>query len=315
MTATSGGTLHHHHHGLFSISHHTVVAVVVSLLSSISFAVATVAQQRAAASVDEDATEGTSFVTTLLTSWAWWGGTLGNIGGYVLQAIALAYGSLLVVQPIIVTAVLFALPLDARLKKVKMPAEVWVWGVVLVVSLALFVVTGNPNRGLTHASPQAWVILAATLGPAMVLLTIAAFRKQGALRSGLLAVVVGVLAGVTALLTKVVVERWEGGVTHIFGSGELYALVVVGLTGVYLQQVAFQSGSLRASMPTIHVVEPLAAAVLGILLLQERLRVNQLQALVLVVVTVLMVLATIVLARDQADVELGLTPPKQKRQG
>ena len=52
---------------------------------------------------------------TLLRRPLWWAGTAAAVaGGYVFQALALAKGSLLLVQPILVSGLLFALPLSAQ---------------------------------------------------------------------------------------------------------------------------------------------------------------------------------------------------------
>src|SRR3954447_9586118 len=75
----------------------SALAVALALAAAALFAVAAAAQQRSAAAVP-----------------LWWGGTLADGGRYVGQAAALGLGSLLLVQPLLVTSLLFALPLGAR---------------------------------------------------------------------------------------------------------------------------------------------------------------------------------------------------------
>ncbi|SOD70873.1 hypothetical protein SAMN05892883_0510 [Jatrophihabitans sp. GAS493] len=293
--------MHHHHHGI--LGHHTTIAIILALLSAVAFAVATVAQQRAASKVTDDEVDRGQLIGVLLRRPLWWAGTLGNLGGYLLQAVALGFGSLLVVQPLLVTSILFALPLEARVAKVKLRRHVWIWGSALVMALAIFVVVGNPSRGLEQPHPRSWILLLLVGGPLVALCVAVGLRRSGATRSSLLALAVGFLAGVAALLTKVVVELVQHGPGAVFTSWETYALVVVGLGGVYLQQVAFQAGSLRTSMPIIQVVEPLTASILGVLLLEEHLRVGHGKLLLMAVATVIMVVATVELALGQAQVE------------
>ena len=59
--------------------------------------------------------------------WSSWAGTLGAIGGYVFQALALAHGSLLLVQPLLVSSLLLVLPLGARFSNQHVRARDWVW--------------------------------------------------------------------------------------------------------------------------------------------------------------------------------------------
>jgi drug/metabolite transporter (DMT)-like permease len=281
---------------------HVALAVLFALLSAVAFAVAMVAQQRAAAQVPDEQSHGQLF-THLLRSPQWLAGTAGSLAGYLLQAVALGFGSVLVVAPLLVTSLLFALPWGARLAHRKLPTAVWVWGFVLAISLAVFVTTGNPNNGSSHGTRHAWIIAAIISGPVVVGCLLTATRVRGAARASLLAIVVGILAGALAVLTKAVVFDLQHGIGRTLSHWELYALLIVGGVGVYLQQLSFQAGTLQASLPVITVLEPVVAAVLGVTLLHEKLRVGGVRLPVLVVAVLAMALATIALARGRAYLE------------
>ena len=100
--------------------------------------------------------------------------------------------------------------------------------------------------------------------------------------------------------TKVVIAIAAGGVVHLLGSGELYGLVVVGAAGIYVQQLAFQSGALQTSLPIIAVLEPMSAALLGCALLHEHFDIAGPGRAVLGVAIAAMTVATIKLAREEA---------------
>jgi drug/metabolite transporter (DMT)-like permease len=287
-----------HHH----LSTHVAVAAGLALLSALAFAIAIVAQQRAAERVPDEHAR-TRLFAHLIRSPQWLAGTAGNGAGYVLQAVALAYGSVLIVQPLLVTSLLFALPLGARLAHRRLPPAVWVWGVVLAVSLAVFVLAGNANNGANFGSHRNWLITAAIGTPIVLICWASAHRTSGATRASLLAVAVGVLAGVLAVLTKSVVTLIKHGITPALTSWELYALLAVGAAGVYLQQLSFQAGALQASLPVIMVLEPLVAAVLGLTMLHEQLRASGLRLVVLLIAVAAMALATVALARGRAYLE------------
>ncbi len=276
------------------------LAVPLALSGALAFAVATVAQQRAAARSSDLEARGRGFVVQLLRRPQWWAGTMGNGAGYVLQALALGFGSLLVVQPIMVTSLLFALPLGARLAHRRLTGSVWMWGLVLAASLALFVSLGHPNRGASHASRQGWLIATAIGIPVIVACLVTAHPRSGPTRASLLAIAVGVLAGALAVLTKAVVATVPLGFVHLATAAETYGLVLVGLGGVYVQQLAFQAGALQASLPIMAVLEPMVAAILGLTLLHEQLQATGLRLAVLGVAAVAMTLATVALARGEA---------------
>jgi drug/metabolite transporter (DMT)-like permease len=289
----------HRHH----VTTHVALAATFALLSALAFAVAIVAQQRAAARISDECARSGQMIGQLIRSPQWVAGTAGNGAGYLLQALALAYGSLLVVQPLLVTSLLFALPLGARLAHARLPASVWVWGAVLAVALAVFVTTGNPNNGADRGSQHGWLLVAVVILPLTIGCGLAASRTSGAARASLLAITVGVLGGVLAVLTKAVVGLIRHGFVPTVSSWELYGLLVVGAAGIYLQQLSFQAGALQASLPIITVLEPLVAAVLGLSLLHEKLRVSGPRMMFLLTAVATMTLATVMLARGRAYLE------------
>ncbi len=85
-----------------------------------------------------------------------------------------------------------------------------------------------------------------------------------------------------------------------------YALVLLGVLATLLQQSAFHAGSLQTSVPTMLVIEPMAAVLLGVFLLGETLTANRWEAVVLTVAVVAMTAATIALGRDEGAYEAEL---------
>jgi drug/metabolite transporter (DMT)-like permease len=301
MTAMAALLARHHH---FHVTTHVALAAGLALASAMAFAVATVAQQRAAAQSSDSDARGGRFLGQLIRNPQWVAGTLGNGFGYVLQAIALAFGSLLVVAPILVTTLLFALPLGARLAHRRLPRDVWIWGLILVVALALFESLGDANNGRSHASNEGWLIISAIGVPIVAACLLLAHSRSGATRASLLAVATGLLAGVMAVLTKAVVADVQHSVMHAVTSGETYGLIAVGAAGIYVQQLAFQAGDLQASLPIMTVLEPMVAAVIGLTLLHEQLRSTGLRLAVLIGAVLAMTAATVALARDEGAVEV-----------
>ncbi len=278
-----------------------VLCVLLTLLSAFAFAVATVAQQRAAARSSDEIARSRHFISHLLRSPQWWAGTAGNTGGYVLQALALAIGPLIVVAPLVVTNLLFALPLSARLAQRRLTPVAWRWGLVLAVSIALFVVLGNPDEGADSGPATDWLIVAAVGAPILVACFVVASARSGSSRAFLLAVVAGSCAAVAVVLTKAVVVTVPDGLGALLTTGETYGVIVIGLAGVYFEQLAYQAGELQASLPVISVLEPLLGAVLGVALLHEQLQVDGPALALLAVIALVMTLSTVGLARSEAQ--------------
>jgi drug/metabolite transporter (DMT)-like permease len=267
-------------------------------------AIGIVVRQRATIDVPQEHGVSTVMFMTLLRRPLWWAGTAAAIAGFVFQALALANGSLLLVQPILVSALLFALPMSARLAHRRVTRGEWAWAVLLTVALAVFVVLARTRPGDYEASVPLSALVAVICTAAVMACVVVAIRAEGWRRAVFLAVAVGVLFGVVAVLTKLVMHLLtHDGVRALLTTPVLYLLVVLGVVAVFLQQSAFHAGSLQTSVPTMLVLEPVIAVVLGAVVLGEHLTVNGVKAVALTFAVAAMAAATIALGRDEGAYE------------
>lgn len=280
------------------------LVVAAALASAVFIAIGIVVRQRATMDVPEDQGVSTVMITTLLRRPLWWAGTGSAITGYIFQAIALANGSLLLVAPLLVSALLFALPLSAKLAGRRVTRVEWIWASVLTAALGVFVALARAAPGDYEGSERP-AALVAVIALALALTTLRlATRLSGWRRALLLATAVGVLFGVVAVLTKIVMNMvTEGHAAKLLASPVPYLLAVVGIVATLLQQSAFHAGSLQASVPAMLVLEPVVAVALGQVVLGEHLVVNPQTAVVLGVALAAMAAATIALGRDEGAYE------------
>src|SRR5690348_7990362 len=108
-------------------------------------AIGIVVRQRATMDVPSEDGVSTRMISTLLRRPLWWAGTGSAILGFVFQALALVKGSLILVQPILVSALLFTLPLSARLSGRRVSRAEWLWAGLLTAGLAVFVLLAKPG--------------------------------------------------------------------------------------------------------------------------------------------------------------------------
>ena len=146
--------------------------------------------------------------------------------------------------------------------------------------------------------PQCWLLLGVAVG------VVVAVRLSGWRRAILLALGVGALFGVVAVLTKIEMQiLTEDGVARLLSSPVTYTLIAVAVAATLLQQSAFHAGSLKASVPAMLVLEPLVAVLLGQVILGEHLTVSTRSAIALGIATAAMAVATIALGRDEGAYE------------
>jgi drug/metabolite transporter (DMT)-like permease len=280
------------------------LVVAAALASAVFIAIGIVVRQRATMDVPEDQGISTVMLMTLLRRPLWWAGTGTAVTGYAFHAIALAFGSLTLVAPLLVSALLFALPLSARLAGRRVTRVEWVWALVLTMALAVFVALARTAPGDYEGSEGPAVIVAAVALVTAVGTLPLAIRLSGWRRALLLAIAVGVLFGVLAVLTKIVMNTvTEGHAARLLVSPVAYLLVLVGVAATLLQQSAFHAGSLRASVPAMLVLEPIVAVGLGQVILGEHLTVNRPTAAILGMALTAMAAATITLGRDEGAYE------------
>ena len=128
--------------------------------------------------------------------------------------------------------------------------------------------------------------------------------RHGSQRSLVLAVGAGLLLGYSAPFTKTAMDAFSDGVLHGFTRWELYAMIVTATLGTVWQQSSYQAGNVQTSLPTITIMKPVVAMVLGLTIYQEYLRNGVLGTIVVGVAVAVMLIATFILGR------LSVVPPE-----
>ncbi len=281
--------------------HRSDIATLFALGAALFVAIGDVIQQRSAHDVTDEPVGHVALFLKLLKDKQWWLGSVVAAVGFGLQAAALGFGSVLLVQALLVTSLLFALPLSARFAGRRITRTEWMWAVVLAVAVAVIVTVGNPSKGESRAGLELWVWVIATLGPVLVLCLVGARVLSGRPAAAvLLGLVAGSLWGLFAVLTKGVVDRLDDGIVALFKTPELYPWAVVAVAATAVQQSSFRAGSMAASLPAVTVSEPLVGSILGVFVLGEMLRPGESGWFGLSIAVVAMVVAIVELARGGA---------------
>jgi drug/metabolite transporter (DMT)-like permease len=271
-------------------------ALLAALVAAVGIVVRQTALQRPAA---DEATSGAT-VPAYLTDRLWWAGTVAAAAGYAFQAMALAHGSLLLVQPLLVSSLLFVLPLSAWRTRSRVTGFEWGWALLLTAGLTVFVLVGQPREGNYRPPVPAWTLALALAVPVVVVCVVVARRSDGRVRAMSLGAAVAVGLGIIAVLTKICTHRFTVGGWHALLSVPApYVLVALAVTVTALQQWAFRAGALQASVPVMLVGEPVVAVLLGIVVLGEHLRPHGAGILALPGAVAAMLAATIALGRDE----------------
>jgi drug/metabolite transporter (DMT)-like permease len=248
------------------------LAAVLALLAAVTFALAATLWQKAALSLTGVSIRHPKSFLFLLTRWVWLLGLAAQIVGIVLQAAALDRGRVSIIQPLLVTTVIWALPLGYFLTNQAIGTREMVGAAIIVVGLALFASFGDPAAGVDNAPGSDWTAAILVILAACAALLLFANRRSLSTRAAVLGTIAGLLYGLSATLMKPVVEGLHAdGLVDVIAGWEFWVWAGAGLVGFFVQQLSLATGRLVPSVATVSVANPVVSVMLGALVLQERL--------------------------------------------
>lgn len=248
-----------------------VVAVPAAVAGAACMGLASAAQARATKEVPTSKTLHPRLFVDLVRRPLWLIGIGATITGLGLQVVALGFGPLILVQPLLVTALPFGGFFAAVLVH-RRPDRVIVGGAfTCVAGLSAFLLLARPTGGTDHLIESAPLArLALALGVVAVAGLVLSMVARGPSRVLGLALATGVFYGLTAGLMKVVAGELREGPTVPFGHWTLYAVCVIGPIGFLLSQNTFQQGTLVSpALAVITTVDPLVGVAIGVWWLGE----------------------------------------------
>jgi drug/metabolite transporter (DMT)-like permease len=204
---------------------------------------------------------------------AWLLGALFLIGTFGFQALALYFGPLAVVQPVLVLELIFALGLRAFLLHDGIAARTWFAALLICLGLAGFLVAASPGEGSGAPDARQWLLAVGTRGLAVAVLLLLSRRGSPPRRAALFGAATAVVWSVDAAFVKQSVDVLaHGGLLGLLTHWPLYAMIATGVLGTVLLQGAYAVGPLAASQSALLIVDPLASIALGAELFNEQLR-------------------------------------------
>lgn len=250
------------------------MATALALLAAMMFALAAALQQRGQFHLARLGlpVEGLASLPRLVLVPAWLAGTAFLLGGYAAQGVALEDGRLVVIQPILVTTIVWALPLGYLLTSQVVTVRQAIGASVVVVGLAMFILVGDPDAGNQNASGAEYAIAIAVICAISAALIVWMHGKgQTALKAAIFGVVAGLLFGLSATFAKPVMTDLDQGIVEALDDWRTYALLGFGFIAFVVQQLSLATGQLAPAMAAVSVANPAISVVLGILLFDERL--------------------------------------------
>ena len=260
--------------GLGRRERRVIPSVLAALAAAACFAGAAVLQQEAAQATSADDSLRIALLVHLLGRPKWLGGIAMLVCGYGFQAVALAYGPVALVQPVVVTELAIAIPVAMWRRRRHPLARDWIGIASVLGGISGFLVSASPQPGVANPDDATWIACLTPVVAAVSILIVLSVRARGPARSMLLGVAAGCAFGMLAVLTKAVAYQVGRGVSVALTGWQVYVLVASGIGALLVSQSAYQAGPLAYSMPMIGVLEPVLAVLVGDTAFGEEIRLS-----------------------------------------
>jgi hypothetical protein len=246
------------------------IATLIALAAAAFYALAAALEHQAARREREHAAFDPRLLLRLLRRPRWLAGAGVDVAGYGLHALALLLGPLSLVQPLLVGSLIMALPMEAALAHRRVRRHEIVAVTIGGAGLASLILVVAPHPGITP--PDLLLLRAAGCVAALVLvLVLVARRRSGAVRATVLGIATGALYGLGAALGKACLIRFGHDPLSVLVSWELYAVILVEVAALALNQNAFQAGRLAGSLTGITLTDPIVSTTIAVTVFQESL--------------------------------------------
>ncbi len=248
-------------------------AIVFAALSAASSACSALLQRLAVVDRAGPARSAWRTAIDLVRQPVWVLGAFFLVSTFAFQALALYFGPLSVVQPVLVLELTFTLGLRAFLLHDSIAPGTWSAALIICVGLAAFLVLASPSQDTHVPTAGQWILAVGSRGLAVLVLLLLSRYGSPTRRAALFGAATAIVWSVDAAFVKQTVDVLaRGGVLGLLTHWPVYAMATTGVLGTILLQGAYAVGPLAASQATLLIVDPLASIALGIELFGEHLR-------------------------------------------
>ena len=246
-----------------------ILAVVFALAAAMANAINLMTQHKASIGAPRQV-KGWRLALYLPRQPLWLLGVAAAVGSFVFQALALHSGPMSVVQPLLVTELVFVLVLRRVWIRQDVARAAWASVTVVCVTLGVFLAVGEPTGGHPFPAAKQWLSAGLVFGGAVAVLAVLGLRGAPARRAAVLAAATGLTAALEATFLKTATETLSvSGVGGMLADWPVYAFIAATITSALLQQGALHVGPLAVSQPILVITDPFASIILSVWLFGE----------------------------------------------
>jgi drug/metabolite transporter (DMT)-like permease len=258
----------------------TLVAVAAGVPAAVGaagcFGGSAVLQYRATHEVPEEAAGRPRLLVDLFRHPLWRWSIVLAIAGFSLQVLALRLAPLILVQPLLVTGVLWYVALSAHAYHRSMDRPIVAGTLLCLAGLSAFLVLARPGQSSANGLDRLSTALPLAIGLAVTLTVCLVLAATGRRWRALpLSLAAGVCYGLTAGFVRSLSDHFGEGLVGVLTHWQTYAICVLGPVGVLLNQNSYQAGRIGVpALTIITVTDPLVSIAVGLLWLGESIQLS-----------------------------------------
>ncbi|HVA04608.1 MAG TPA: DMT family transporter [Acidimicrobiales bacterium] len=240
------------------------MAYVLAVMAAFANALTSVLQRMGVESAPADTNLKLSLITYAIRRTVWIAGFLVLIAAFLLQFLALHFGRLTTVQPILTLELPFLVAILGIWFRLPLTWREWMGASMAAGGLAAFLALSSPSGGNVTPDLENWGIVSFAVIAGCSMSVLLTRTGSPAWRAAWFGTAGAIAFAFTAALIKTVNDEITRGWAHVFVNWPPYALVGAGLAGVFLAQNAFHAGPVTASQSALVIVDPLVSIAIGI---------------------------------------------------
>ncbi len=248
-----------------------LLVIIFALLSSAFYGGAAVLQHYASEQTSPELSLSPKLIIELFKYPSWLFGNLFDILGFVFQFLALRFGALSLVEPILVSSLVFAIPVASLIRK-KIPSlRDFIAALLTCLGLGIFLAIAHPRQSNNVPHVPQWLILTAIIASIVGILVLVSLKKQPRIKALILSTASGFALGYLAASTELFGHETKNGILRTFTDIGPYALVISGVIVLLLIQSSYQLGEIRFTLPILTVLQPMIAMIIGVSMFHDQI--------------------------------------------
>jgi len=237
---------------------------VLAALAAFANATTTILQRMGVETAPPETTMRLSLLAYAVRKKVWLAGFGVLIVAFLLQAFALHFGPLTVVQPALTLELPFLVAILWLWFGQHMTWREWVGAFAAAGGLALFLVAADVGGGTVSPGTRDWIeVTIACIGGVTITVLLTRIGPS-AWKAAMFGSAGAIAFALTAAFIKQMTDQISSGGWSFLTHWTPYAVAASGLFGFFLAQNAFHAGPVTASQATLVIVDPLASVAIGI---------------------------------------------------